>query len=281
MKRLLDVLTATDQFFAKKQVPQPRLQAECLLAHGLGISRLQIYLQHERVLEESELVRLREIVTRRAQREPLQHILGTVCFCGLELACDSRALIPRPETEILVETLWKQFDANSEGLLWDIGTGSGAIVLAFLHQRPLWKGVATDSSEKALALAAENAQRTHLAERVMFQHISGWPKESGSPQAIATNLPYLPHDQMASLSPEVLCDPLDALDGGGDGLDAYRTLLSSPDPRMTAGTPLIMEFGDGQHEAVVDLLEAGGWEGTRIIPDLTGKPRHALAIRRS
>src|SRR5215472_14314366 len=168
---VLEVLQSTTAYFQKRHIENPRLNAEHLLAHVLGRKRIELYLEFERTLLESELTPLREMVRRRGgAREPLQHLLGTVEFYGRTFGCDKRALVPRPETEQLVELLISRFKSEiSHSRMIDVGTGSGVIALSLAAKYPEAEIVATDISEDALALARENAERLGLADRVRFQ----------------------------------------------------------------------------------------------------------------
>src|SRR5881396_1779430 len=164
---VLELLQRTTDFFQKHGVESPRLNAEHLLAHTLRRKRIELYLEFERELTEAELAPLRDLVRRRAQGEPLQHLLGTVEFCVLTFLCDKRAMVPRPETEELVEFLKSEIrDPKSEIL--DVGTGSGVIALSFAAKFPEAEIYAVDISEDALELARENAERLALADRVRF-----------------------------------------------------------------------------------------------------------------
>src|SRR5436190_3060398 len=164
---VLEVLQSSTAYFKKRNVENPRLNAEHLLAQILGRKRIELYLEFERELDEAELAPLRELVRRRAEGEPLQHLLGTVEFCGLTFLCDKRALVPRPETEELVEFL-RSTISNQQSAILDVGTGSGVIALSLATKFPNAQIFAVDVSEDALALARENATRLGLSERVRF-----------------------------------------------------------------------------------------------------------------
>src|SRR5213076_3245421 len=166
---VLEVLESTTAYFRKREIDSPRLNGEHLLAQVLGCKRIDLYLKFERELDEAELALLRERVRRRGEGEPLQHLLGTVEFCGHTFLCDKRALVPRPETEELVELLKREVrDQRSEVRILDVGTGSGVIALTLAKEFPEAKISGVDISEDALALARENAERLGLSDRVHF-----------------------------------------------------------------------------------------------------------------
>src|SRR5207249_6564856 len=189
---VLQVLQATTAYFKKHSVENPRLNAEHLLAHVLGRKRIELYLEFERVLTESELAPLRDLVKRRGEGEPLQSLLGTVEFCGLTFLCDKRALVPRPETEELVQLLLSEVRAQkTEIRILDVGTGSGVIALSLASKFPDARIVGVDVSEDALALARENAARLGLTERVEFRQgdlLQGFTERF---DVIVANLPYI------------------------------------------------------------------------------------------
>ncbi|HYP16308.1 MAG TPA: HemK/PrmC family methyltransferase, partial [Opitutus sp.] len=167
MLTVLEIVRKTTEFFAAKGVENPRLNAELIVGHGLGLKRMQLYLQFERPLTDADLEKIRPLVRRRAQHEPLQYVLGETEFFGLRLKTDRRALIPRPETELLVELVIARAPANTAAIL-DLGTGTGAIALALAKQFPEAAVTAVDKSADALALAEENAAATQLAGRVTW-----------------------------------------------------------------------------------------------------------------
>jgi release factor glutamine methyltransferase len=230
VKTVLEVITATADYFAKNKVESPRLNIEHLLAHVLGMKRMGLYMAFDRVLSEAELTPLRALVKRRAAGEPLQHLMGSAEFLAQTLKCDARALIPRPETEELVEFL--QREGKTEECRWkvghivDVGTGSGCIALALASAFPEAKITAVDMSDDALALAAENAKTLGFSERITFLKSDLLSAVDGPIDLLVANLPYIPSDEIPGLQREVLREPHMALDGGADGLVLVRRLLS-------------------------------------------------------
>lgn len=278
--KLLAVLEATTGHFAKHGIPSPRLQSELLIAHALSLPRLQLYLQFERDLKLDELENLRGLVRRRASREPIQHIIGTTGFCGLTLLCGKEALIPRPETELLVEHAARILENQPPGLVIDVGTGTGAIPLALARKRPGHRYLGLDISNEALDLARKNT--THSPSAPPAGTSVEW-KESNLLQEvtekallITANLPYLTPEEIAGAEPEVRHDPPLALDGGKDGLDPIRLLI----PLAFHLTPcLLLECGPAQTETVAQLAKEAGFTQTVIHPDLTSRPRFVEASR--
>ena len=277
MKTVLDVITATTAFFQKSGVENPRLNIEHLLAHVLKKKRMDLYIEFERPLAESELAPLRDLVRRRAQREPLQHLLGTVEFLGLTLKSDARALIPRPETEQLCEMLAAQAAAPEclwkTGRIVDVGTGSGCIALALAAKLPAAQVTGLDASDDALALARENAALTNLAARVTFTKSNLLAAVKGPLDLIVANLPYIPTAELAALQPEVQRDPSGALDGGADGLAIIRRLLPEAAAKMRSGGVLAMEVGLEQAAILAAEFPAHGFTDTKIVKDHQGRER--------
>src|SRR5947208_2833425 len=223
-KSLLEVLQSTTAYFTKHKIENPRLNAEHLLAHALGRTRMDLYLEFERPLDDAELVPLRDLVKRRGQGEPLQHLLGTVEFCGHIFAIDKRAMVPRPETEELVELLQSKIE-NRKSRIVDVGTGSGVIALSLAAKFPEAEVYAVDISEDALALARENAARLRLGERVRFQKTDLLENLSERFDLIVANLPYISMQDRHLLAREVLHDPEVALFGGPGGDELVRKLV--------------------------------------------------------
>ncbi len=275
---LLEVLRGAESYLATRGVEHPRLNAEHLLAATLGLKRMELYLQFDRPLGEDERAPLREMVRRRGAREPLQHILGTAEFHGRVFGCDRRALVPRPETEQLVEIaleIARGFDAP---LILDAGTGSGVIALTLAFELSAAAIHATDISDEALTLAAENTARHRLPERVRFAKADLWPPDAGPFHLVVANLPYIPASEIAGLSTEVQHDPGTALDGGPDGLDSIRRLVETAPAHLCPGGALLMEIGLGQADAVAGLLQASKFRDISVRPDYQGIPRFAVGF---
>ena len=273
---VLEVLQATTTFFKKRTIDHPRLNAEHLLAHVLGKKRIELYLEFERPLTESELTPLRELVRRRGEGEPLQHLLGTVEFCGLTFLCDKRALIPRPETEELVEFL-KSAIRKLQSKILDVGTGSGVIALSLASTFPKARVVAVDVSEDALALARENGARLGLSERVEFRNgdlLENLPERF---DAIVANLPYVAMLDRQSLSREVLHDPDVALFAGERGDEIIRRLIEQAPSHLEPGGLLALETGLGQARDLAALLAQKNWRDIEAKNDYQGNTRFLFA----
>jgi len=275
---LLEVLRGAESYLAERGVENPRLNAEHLLAHALELKRMELYLQFDRPLTESERAPLRDLVKRRGAREPLQHLLGTAEFHGRTFACDKRALVPRPETEQLVELALELVKTKTSTTLLDIGTGSGVIALTLALELPSATIHATDLSPDALALAAENATRHALTDRLVFRQTDLLPPDNTKFDLIIANLPYIPTDEIAALSPEVRHDPVTALDGGPDGLDLIRRLIETAPERLSPGGALLLEIGAGQADAVNTLLSARKFRDISVRPDYQNIPRFAVGF---
>ena len=279
MLSVLEIIQKTTDFFAVKGVESPRLNAEILIGHALGLKRMQLYLQFERVLTETELDQIRPLVRRRGQREPLAYIVGETDFHGLRLKTDRRALVPRPETEGLVE-LVVQTCVPPPARILDLGTGGGCIALALGRAFPEAQVTAVDASEEALALARENATATGLAARVQFVR-SDWyaalPAESRF-DAIVANPPYLTATEAAEAHPEVrVFEPAVALTAAEEGLAALQTIVAGARAHLAPGGLLALETGIAHHARLLALLEAAGFRERSSHRDLTGRDRYLLA----
>jgi len=259
---VLDVLQSTTAYFKKRGIDNPRLNAEHLLAHSLGRKRLDVYLEFERDLAEPELAPLRELVRRRGQNEPLQHLLGTVEFCGNIFLCDKRALVPRPETE--------------EVRIIDVGTGSGVIALSLAAKFPEAEIIATDISDDALLLARENAVRLGTA-RVQFLKSDLLEKVDGTFDLIIANLPYISRHDRDQLAPEVLRDPEVALFAGEKGDEIIRQLIETAPSHLHVGGLLALEIGLGQEPALIDLLHDKNYGDIEVKNDYSDRTRFLFA----
>ncbi len=273
---VLELLQTTTAYFEKRKIETSRLNAEHLLAHTLNCKRLELYLQFERVLTEDELAPLRELVRRRGQGEPLQHLLGTVEFCGQTFLCDNRALVPRPETEQLAEMLIADCGLRNEERILDVGTGSGVIALSLAAKFSGAEIVATDVSEEALALARENAKRLGI-DRVSFVKSDLLQNVEGKFDLIVANLPYIATGDRSSLSREVLHDPDVALFGGEKGDELMRALIDAAPNYLRPSGLLALEIGINQHEPLISLLSEKNFHDITPKKDYAGVTRFLLA----
>jgi release factor glutamine methyltransferase len=265
---VLEVLQSSTEYFRKRDVDSPRLNAEHLLAHVLKRKRIELYLEFERVLTENELAPLRELVRRRGQGEPLQHLLGTVEFSGQMFICDKRALVPRPETEHLVELLHSKI--NRESKILDVGTGSGVIALSLAAKFPEAQITAIDISEDALALARENADRLGLTSRVEFGQGNLLIYVSHVYDVIVANLPYVAEADRGTLSREVLHDPEVALFGGPRGDEIVRKLIEVAPSHLAPGGLLALEVGVGQADDLAALMAEKNYHDIKTERDYAG-----------
>jgi len=294
---VLEVIQRSTSFLARKGVDAPRLQAELLLAHALQLPRMQLYLNFERSLTISEQDLLREMIRRRGEREPLQHIVGSTSFCGLEIQVSRTVLVPRPETELLAEHGWIFLNqraaslaagatdngpggANREPLALDFGTGSGCLAIALAVKCPAARLLAVDIEPEALETARRNAASHHVTNRIEFLLSDGLKNLPANKHLdlIVTNPPYIPSGEIAGLQPEVRDhDPRRALDGGADGLDFYRELAREAQRFLKPGGNIMMEFGDGQEDRLQQLFANEKWIVEQIVSDYTQRPRILIA----
>ncbi len=273
---VLEVLQAATAHLKKHGVENPRLNAEHLLAHVLGRKRIELYLDFERKLTETELTPLRDLVKRRSEGEPLQHLLGTVEFCGHIFLCDRRAMVPRPETEELVEFLKSETqDPKSE--IVDVGTGSGVIALSLAAEFPEAKILALDVSDDALALAQENAIRLNLSTRVQFLKSRLLESVEGAFDLVVANLPYISTQDRHTLSREVLHDPEIALFAGARGDELVRELIDQTPTRLRPGGMLALEIGLGQSQVLLSVLTEKNYRDICSKNDYNGVTRFLFA----
>jgi release factor glutamine methyltransferase len=258
-----EVLRAATEYLERKGVETPRLDAELLLSHALGLSRLELYTQHDRPLSEAERAAARTLVERRGRREPLAYVLGEWGFRRLTLKTDARALVPRPETELVVERVLALLDGVPRPRVLDVGTGTGAIALSIKHERPDADVTATDVSEEALSLARENAERLELDVALVhtgptFEIEDGW-------DLVVANPPYVDRSELDALEPEVReWEPRVALVDEGQTEALARA--------VEAGW-LVLECHEERAHDVAALLAELGYRDVRVTNDLAGRPR--------
>lgn len=278
MHTVREIKERTETFFSQKNVPNAKLDTDILIAHSLGMKRLDLYLDMERPLTEQQLDMLRPLVKRRATREPLQYIIGSTDFYGLTLKVDSRALIPRQETEELVDRIVARLTEAPKRIL-DLGTGSGAIAFALASKYPEACITAIDSSTGAIALALENATALDLADRVRIIEGNWWSPivDEASFDLIVSNPPYLTEAEMRSAEPEVLdYEPQEALVAGHDGLNDLRILLEGAPKYLCATGLLAIETGIAQSESLTAMAAIAGLT-CECIEDLNERPRFFFA----
>ena len=272
MIALLEILERTDAFLKKKGVASPRLDAELLLGHVLGMTRLEVYMNFERPMMDSELDALRPYVKRRGEREPMAYILEKREFWSLDFRCGPGVLIPRPDTETLVEAALEL--CEGETFVADVGAGTGCVGLSIAKEKDDVKLFATDVSPEALALVKHNAEALALKERVavLRGNLLDPIPENRAVDVVVSNPPYIPSADIAGLEPEVASfEPQLALDGGTDGLDCYRELIPAAFSR--ARRALLVEVGAGQACDVAALFEAAGFTDVQQHNDLAGIAR--------
>jgi len=285
--KLLEILEETSRFLASKEIESPRLQAELLLADVLELRRLDLYLQFERVLEKPEVDHYREHVKKRLQRIPLQYITGEAGFRDLVFSVSSAVLIPRPETEILVEVALEHLKDMTAPWVLDLGCGAGVIGVCVAHEHARARVVSVDISAEALKMTWNNAVKNQVDDRLhclcgdLFESFRG--RAASCFDAILSNPPYVHSSRIAALEPEVRDhEPHLALDGGEDGLVYYARIAAQAADFLIPEGLLILEVGDSsQAEDVDDLLrQSCHFEGVEVHPDLNDIPRVLISRKR-
>ena len=283
---ILKLLHWTTDYFSRNKVAEPRASAEVLLAHLLSQDRLFLYLNYDRPMEAEELAAFRTLVKRRLGGEPNQYITGMQEFWSLPFRVSPNVLIPRPETEVLLETVLEFLGSSPhETRVLDLGTGSGAIAVALARELAATTIVATDSSMAALKLAQENALLNQVDSKIDFvcaDLFSAFSPGAAKFTVVATNPPYLSQAEFSKLSPEVRdYEPRYALDGGLDGLAAIRPIIQEAPSVLSKQGALIMEIGADQAESVSTLVKDSQlYESYLIIRDYSGLDRVILAVKR-
>ncbi len=279
---LMGILSRTESYFKEHSIDSPRLTAELLLAHSLGLRRLDLYLQHDRPLQQNELSDYKTLIRRRIQNEPVAYIIGEKGFFESDFEVAGEVLIPRPETEILVEEALKILNAGSGSpgakRVLELGTGSGAIVVSLAKAAPCHLYMANDISLSALGIANKNARRI-VGNRIGF-FAGNWfsaLKDRPGFDLIVSNPPYIPLADIRGLAPEIRTyEPQIALDGGEDGLSCFRAIFREAHRRLVPGGVLLLEMGFDQKESLENLLNLHPeYESIEFIKDLSGHNRVA------
>jgi release factor glutamine methyltransferase len=275
---ILGVLNWTEQRFRERSIGTPRLDAQLLLAHVLQHDRVYLYTHFDQPLAPDELAAYRALIQRRLGGEPVAYLVGKKEFHSLELDVDARVLVPRPDTEILVETALSLLAADAISRVVDIGTGSGAIALALKKERPGLEVLAVDRSPDAAAVARANAERLALAVEVLEGDLLAPVATRGPFALIVSNPPYIPSAEIATLAPEVRKEPLAALDGGPDGLAIIRRLIKDSPPLLEPAGTLALEVGDRQAQTIQQLFATDGrYQPATIAKDLASIDRVVYA----
>ena len=282
-----EALAAMMRAFATAGLDSPALDARRLAQHALAIDPAVLIREPERSLSAAARERLVTVTSRRLQREPVSRIEGHRAFHRLDLEIGPATLDPRPETETVVDAVLEliaagEMPGGSSPRILDLGTGSGAILLALLDAVPGARGTGVDISHEALQIAARNAARCGLSDRATFLRSCWYTAIAGTFDVIVSNPPYIPTADIASLDPEVVhFDPVAALDGGPDGLDAYRTIAAGAASKLAPAGWIAVEVGHGQHHDVETLFAAATLTVPRVWPDLAGTPRCVAARARA
>lgn len=277
---ILGILQWADGFLKQRRIESPRSAAEILLACALGTDRIHLYMHHDQPLEKPELARFKGFIQRRLQREPVAYIVGRKGFWSLDLEVTPAVLIPRPETERLVEAALAWLagrPADRPARILDLGTGSGAIVLALASEADRHRFFASDVSAEAVGVARRNAAATGLSERVRF-FVGDWlhaVRPSPAFDLIVSNPPYVATREWAGLQPEIVrYEPRRALDGDADGLHGYRAIVGEAHRYLRPGGALMVEIGCGQRRAVERIAErSGAYEAYGCLKDYGGHDR--------
>jgi len=281
---VLTVLRASESWLDKRGVDAPKRSAELLLGDVLGLDRLQLYLDHDRPLDERERAAMRAMLVRRGEGEPVAHLLGSWSFRQLELEVGPAVLIPRPETEELVDVALELLADAADPEVLDLGTGSGAIAIAIASEFPSARVVAVDASQNALTVARSNAAGNDVAERVAFAHGSWWEpiEASRSFDLVVTNPPYIDPQAPVGLADDVkqFEPPLALFSAPGDPASCYREIAAELATRLRPGGWFVAETGLGAAEAALEVLSTtAAMQGAQLRQDASGKPRFLLAQR--
>ncbi len=277
MTTVLETIDGGTRYLEKRGIEDARRNMQMLVARQLGCTRMDLYLQFDRPLEETDLAPLRESLKKRGEGIPLQHLLGTVWFHKHEFKTDARALIPRPETEELAEWILS-WDLPEYQRVLDMGCGSGVLGLTLAAERPGWDVTLADVSPDALSLARENAALLEITN-ASFLESDLFSAVHGEFDGIVANLPYVPDSERAAMAREVLHDPALALFSGADGLDLIRRFIPDAFQRLKPGGWLVLEIGHDQASQVAGFLQASSFTAIEVKTDLSGVARFPFAKR--
>ena len=279
MTTVLETIDGGTRYLEKRGVEDARRNMQMLVAHQLGCTRTQLYMQFDRPLEEAELAPLRDLLKKRGEGIPLQHLLGTIWFHKHEFKTDGRALVPRPETEELAEWILSWPLPETQRVL-DMGCGSGVLGLTLAAAKPGWDVTLADVSPDALSLTRENAARLEISN-AGFVESDLFSAIDGEFDGIVANLPYVPDGERATMAREVLHDPALALFSGADGLDLIRKFVPAAFPHLKPGGWIVLEIGHDQASQVAGILQASGFADIDVKKDLSGVARFPVACRPS
>ncbi|MFA4859046.1 MAG: peptide chain release factor N(5)-glutamine methyltransferase [Candidatus Margulisiibacteriota bacterium] len=277
------ILDWTADYLKKFNIEWPHLEGEILLSYALGVKRIELYIQHERVLTDPELAKYKALILRRSKHEPIAYIVGTQPFMSLELEVNPSVLIPRPETEKLVECVLDlaaevSLSPGQKLKIADLCTGSGAIAVSLAKYLPQAEITATDIADAALTLARRNAEKFNVADRITFLQDDLLNTQLTTYNILVSNPPYIPIAELPKLMPDVRdFEPVSALDGGPDGLKFIHILIEKSPALIKPGGYLVMEIGFDQKEKVLELCRTAvagrNFKETKVVPDQFGKDR--------
>ncbi len=273
------VLGWTAQRFEKEDIDAPRLTAEILLAHTLKLDRVKLFMEFDRPLQKGELAEYRALIQRRMQFEPTQYLTGFKDFYNRRFSVDPRVLIPRPETELLVEAVLRLLPSDVPSRVLDLCTGSGCIGVTIAAERPQASVWVTDVSKGACEIAAANAEVHQVASRVtvLSGDLFGAVQGGARFDVVVSNPPYIKRSDLPGLQKEVRKEPTEALDGGDDGLEFMRRIANGSRAALKRGGWLALEIGDEQGDAVKQVLTRAGYHAVRIDKDLSRLDRLGFA----
>lgn len=269
---LMDLMRRSTDYLTQHGITNARRETEWIFAETLALTRMDLYTRFDMPLEDQQVDRLRQLVQRRGRREPLAYVLGNQAFGKLTLKVGPGVLVPRPETEELVEFALTRFTSDMHVRVLDVGTGSGAIALGVKQARPAWEVTATDASEEALAFARTNGDRLELAVHWAHGHLAR--EQQGPFDLVVANLPYIGESERAQCDPELAFEPQCALFSGADGLDLIGEFIADLSRLLTPTGEAVLEHGWTQSAAISAIAQANGFTATTI-RDLAGKDRFA------